>query len=335
MIKFPFMNGQQLNLDWIMQQLRAILNFMPIDQGAVGDVLQRGTRGATWQPLTSVVYDIDGMSTAAEVTASDELPIYDVSAQGNYKVTVQDVLDLAAAPVDSVNGQTGAVVLDASDVGALPDTYAAPVDSVNGQTGAVVLDASDVGALPDTYAAPVSSVSGKTGAVTLDASDVGLGNVDNEQQYSASNPPPYPVTSVNGQTGAVTIPSSSMVFGAKTSVTLNVYSGLGTITAQSMFCRLSDDGKFLFISGYVDLNFASTGDYTILLLSNVTLTGFSDNLTYPKTPLCFNSSGNLDITMYENSGFSRVGNALRISVADPASTGARKIVIQPTIIPLE
>lgn len=51
----------------------------------------------------------------------------------------------------------------------------------------------------------VTSVNGKTGAVTLDKSDIGLGNVDNVQQYSASNPPPYPVTSVNGSTGAVTV----------------------------------------------------------------------------------------------------------------------------------
>ena len=36
-------------------------------------------------------------------------------------------------------------------------------------------------------------------------SDIGLGNVDNVQQYSVSNPPPYPVTSVNGSTGAVTL----------------------------------------------------------------------------------------------------------------------------------
>ena len=53
-------------------------------------------------------------------------------------------------PVTSVNGQTGAVVLDADDVGALPDSYTAPVQSVNGQTGAAVLDADDVGALPTT-----------------------------------------------------------------------------------------------------------------------------------------------------------------------------------------
>lgn len=36
-------------------------------------------------------------------------------------------------------------------------------------------------------------------------SEVGLGNVANERQYSAKNPPPYPVTSVNGKTGDVII----------------------------------------------------------------------------------------------------------------------------------
>lgn len=41
-------------------------------------------------------------------------------------------------------------------------------------------------------------------------SDVGLGNVDNVQQYSASNPPPYPVTSVNGETGEVTLTASDV-----------------------------------------------------------------------------------------------------------------------------
>ena len=51
--------------------------------------------------------------------------------------------------------------------------------------------ASEVGARPDTW--------------TPSKSDVGLGNVDNVQQYSASNPPPYPVTSVNSRTGAVTV----------------------------------------------------------------------------------------------------------------------------------
>lgn len=96
--------------------------------------------------------------------------------------------------VDSVNGQTGTVVLTSSDVGALPDTYVAPVTSVNGQTGDVIVSGG-----------AVDSVNGQTGTVVLGKSDIGLGNVDNVQQYSATNPPPYPVTSVNSQTGAVTL----------------------------------------------------------------------------------------------------------------------------------
>lgn len=60
----------------------------------------------------------------------------------------------SSGAVESVNGQTGAVVLDASDVGALPSTYTAPVQSVNGKTGAVTLTASDVNALPDSTVIP-------------------------------------------------------------------------------------------------------------------------------------------------------------------------------------
>lgn len=76
-------------------------------------------------------------------------------------------------PVTSVNTQTGDVVLTASDVGALADTYTPPVTSVAGKTGAVTLSASDVGALPDTYTAPVTSVNGFTGAVSLQAASIG------------------------------------------------------------------------------------------------------------------------------------------------------------------
>lgn len=68
---------------------------------------------------------------------------------------------------------------------------AAPVQSVNGQTGAVTLTAGDVGALPDDYtppAAPVQSVAGKTGAVALEVGDVtGLQGIldDLEQRLAA------------------------------------------------------------------------------------------------------------------------------------------------------
>lgn len=196
--------------------------------------------------------------------------------------------------VDSVNGMTGDVVLNADDVGALPNTTiipsktsqlindsgyitasGAPVQSVDGETGAVVTNAikttqqslsdaqktqarTNIGAgtssfdgnynslsgkptIPSNTSqlnndsgfitsenAPVKSVNGKTGDVTLNAADVGLGNVDNIKQYSASNPPPYPVVSVNGKTGGVNLVANDV--GAVS--TDNITQTLGTSTTK-------------------------------------------------------------------------------------------------------
>lgn len=44
----------------------------------------------------------------------------------------------------------------AQEVGALPDSYTPPVQSVNGKTGVVELDAEDVGALPDSTVIPAA-----------------------------------------------------------------------------------------------------------------------------------------------------------------------------------
>lgn len=145
--KPPYTTMQQLNLDWILSKLKTLLRLVP-DDGAVGQILRRTRDGAVW---------------------SDE--------QGGG----------GGGAVESVNGKTGVVVLDAADVGALPDDYTPPVTSVNGQTGAV------------TVSVPVQSVNGKTDAIVLDADDVGALPDD----YTP------PVTSVNGQTGAVVIPTGT------------------------------------------------------------------------------------------------------------------------------
>ena len=57
----------------------------------------------------------------------------------------------------------------------------------------------------NTSGGAVDSVNGMVGDVVIDKNDIGLSNVDNVQQYSATNPPPYPVTSVNGMTGDVIV----------------------------------------------------------------------------------------------------------------------------------
>lgn len=219
MIKFPFTSLQQFNLDWIMQQLHKILDFMPLN-GVAGDVLQRTADGAAWQPIAAISMDIHSLNAIGDpVAGNDELPIYDNSAQGIYKATVTEIM--AEAPVQSVNGQTGVVVIGDA------------VDSVNGQTGVVVLDASDVGALPDTTviptdtgdltngagfvdaagaaaAAPVQSVNGLTGSVTItvptNTNELtnGAGFVDAAGAAAAA-----PVQSVNGQTGNVIVSGGS------------------------------------------------------------------------------------------------------------------------------
>lgn len=168
MIKFPFTSFQQFNLDWIMQKLHEILQFMP-ENGVAGDVLQRTVDGAAWMPLTAVSLDIHSLPSIPDVDDADELAIYDNSLQGNYKVTVRDLLDKAA--VMSVNGQTGTVVLDASDVGALPDTTAIPTDTSDLTNNAGFVDAAGAAA-----AAPVQSVNGQTGAVTVKSSDLYFGS---------------------------------------------------------------------------------------------------------------------------------------------------------------
>lgn len=118
------------------------------------------------------------------------------TAVGTIPTKTSDLINdsgfITSAPVASVNGQTGAVTLDATDVGALPDTTpiptvptnvsaftndagyltSAPVTSVNSQTGAVSLTASDVGALPSSTAIPsaTSDLTNDSGFIT--ASDV-------------------------------------------------------------------------------------------------------------------------------------------------------------------
>ena len=102
----------------------------------------------------------------------------------------------------------GVLIKDvAESFDAVADVMVGKVDSVNGKTGDVTLTAVDVGAVPvgEGGIIGVASVNGRSGNVTLASEDVGLGNLDNERQYSASNPPPYPVESVNGKTGAVNL----------------------------------------------------------------------------------------------------------------------------------
>ena len=177
-----------------------------------------------------VITDLNGSHTFDVINGVDGTDGTDGTDGYSPTVSITDITGGHRVTITDVNGSHSFDVMDGTGGGG------GAVDSVNGQTGTVVLDAADVGALPDSTTIPSAATSAPadlgTKAVgtstkyaredhvhekpSYSKSDVGLGNVDNVQQYSANNPPPYPVSSVNGQTGAVTlsIPSSASDVGA-------------------------------------------------------------------------------------------------------------------------
>lgn len=181
--KYPWTNLHELNLDWILSQIRQ---------------------------LTKQIAKFTGLTASAHSVPYGSDPTVDVTGgTGNDPYNLDfGIPESASSAVNTVNGQIGDVVLTASDIGlgnvdnvqqysaTNPPPY--PVTSVNGMTGDVIVQGGGGGS-------DVLSVNGQSGVVVLTASDIGLGNVDNVQQYSATNPPPYPVTSVNTQRGAVTL----------------------------------------------------------------------------------------------------------------------------------
>ena len=289
--QFPWTNLHELNLDWMLSKFK---QFIGDFTGTTATVELIPTSEQPSVEVTGGELD-DDTDIIDPFTFKFKLPINSSgggavnSVNGQVGDVVIDKSDLGLGnvdnvlqysalnpppyPVTSVNGDTGAVTIDKTDIGlgnvANETQYSAnnpppyPVTSVNGmtgdvivqggggggdvlsvngKTGAVVLDKTDIGlgnvANEAQYSAnnpppyPVTSVNGDTGAVVLDKTDIGLGNVANEAQYSANNPPPYPVTSVNGMTGAVTVSTAEQLYMRSVTVASSAWTA-GTLTTGS------------------------------------------------------------------------------------------------------
>lgn len=249
--KYPWTNLHELNLDWILSQIRQ---------------------------LTKQIAKFTGLTASAHSVPYGSDPTVDVTGgTGNDPYNLDfGIPESASSAVNTVNGQSGDVVLTASDIGlgnvdnvqqysaTNPPPY--PVTSVNGMTGDVIVSGGGGGG-------DVLSVNGKIGVVVLDKTDIGLGNVDNVQQYSATNPPPYPVTSVNGQTGDVTVSggavdsvngqTGTVVLGSKvtapisagsTAITVNeaYMVQIGNLVSYSFEFVTSTNISYSFLSGFAD-----------------------------------------------------------------------------------
>jgi len=188
-----------------------------------GDVISYNSSSGLWETTAAPPADISGNSVddLNDVDTSTVAPALNQALVWNGSNWVPgDVV--SDESVDSVNGQTGIVILSADDVGALEsgdniselindanyitlaEVPGAPVDSVNGQTGIVSLDADDI---DDTLTAHKFATATQLGlADTSVQPGDNISDLTNDAGYiTLADVPDAPVDSVNGQTGVVTL----------------------------------------------------------------------------------------------------------------------------------
>lgn len=223
--------------------------------GETGDVvITASDLGA----LTAELDPVFGASAAAGITSADITAWNGKYTKPSGGVPVSDLNSTAQSRLMPTGGTTGQVLAKKSNsnydlewVNQSGGGGGGAVDSVNGQTGTVVLDASDVGALPDTTtASDLGAYVKPTGGIPKEdlasAVQTSLGKADTALQTAVTSfngstgavTYTAPVTSVNGATGAVTTPNTTYTIsisgnvitltpstGTAQSITLPVYNG--------------------------------------------------------------------------------------------------------------
>jgi len=176
--------------------------------GQTGDVV---ITAASLGALTSESDPVFGSSAAAGITSTDITAWNGKYTKPASGIPATDLTSTVQSRLLKTGGTAGQVLAKVSgtnyDVAWTTVSGGGAVDSVNGQTGTVVLDADDVGALPDTttaadlgaYVKPSGGIP-KTDLAT--AVQTSLGKADTALQTA-------PVTSVNGATGAVVIANAT------------------------------------------------------------------------------------------------------------------------------
>ena len=208
--KFPYSNFHELNLDWIIEQLKELEESTVLSvNGETGEVVLYRDPNVVFPEVDSNNWTITrtagGHEIGIQLQANQLFIRYDGATN---QVYTHD--SPPPYPVTSVDGMTGAVTTmpnAATRLTDVPEAYT----NIRRQIGTGTPDQAIVGIQVEKDKAyrmqdqqrlqlydsanqppyPVSSVNGRVGEIT------GL--------YDASNPPPYPVSSVNGKTGTVMI----------------------------------------------------------------------------------------------------------------------------------
>ncbi len=105
-IKFPFLTEQQMNLDWILHEIKRVMGFFP-ESGDPGTVLMKTEDGTAWEELAAVDININGVPEDTEITDTDKLIFYDFSSSANRKITAPNLLNSMMANATPLMDGTG------------------------------------------------------------------------------------------------------------------------------------------------------------------------------------------------------------------------------------
>ena len=183
---FPYTNLHELNLDWLINELNRIKESAVISvNGMTGDVILYENATVQFPNVSEDHWSIIRMANGTDrgIMFGNDNKAYIV--HGNLMAELYAQNNQPPYPVTSVNGQTGDVVLYASNTVRLPE-----LDDISLHNWNIFRELNNV------YRGIQFNDDGS--AEIIDG-------LNRYQLYTTNNPPPYPVTSVNGMTGAVSV----------------------------------------------------------------------------------------------------------------------------------
>lgn len=222
----------------------AINDLTDVDASAPNnnDILVYNSTSGNWQTSAAPPADISGNSIddLSDVDTSTTAPAPNQALIWNGSEWVPG--DVAQdAPVDSVNGQTGVVVLDADDIddSTTVNKFATAAQLSNAdnavQPGDNVSDlTNDAGyiTLAQVPADAVTSVNGQTGDVSLDASDVGAATIAQGALADTATQPGDNISTLTNDAGYITDAGVTQII-AGTNVTIAPAGGTGAVTINA------------------------------------------------------------------------------------------------------
>ena len=258
--------------------------------------------------------------TALQVTAGANITI--TTTSGVYTFIGPNV------PVQSVNGQTGTVVLNLANLTAASASHthlmsditdlAYPVNVVNGQTGTVLLTSTDVSAASAvhthvasditnlTSVANVVSVNGQTGVAVLNSTNVSAASAVHTHVMADVTDLAFPVSSVNGYTGTVSLTIADLTAAAASHT-----------HAASEVTDLTSVANVVSVNGYTGVVALTIDDITAASATHTHSMAEVADITFPVNSVN-GQTGTVNLTSVEVSAASAVHTHLMADVTDLA-----------------